>query len=228
MNNAESFSRFRPGLIYRPSPRLRIGAAPATYERTPQRIGDNIFKLLPTSDQGQTQHCVAYAVAGLIEGINWRDKDVYEQVNPEPIYAKAKTLDGMADQEGTTTEAGFQAAVQLGLIDNVVEGSIRVLQNLQEVKRAIHQHDFVLCAFQITQDWANPDDSGLIPYNQNSPILGAHEVLGCAYSDIDSPNWFGFQNSWGPAIGYKGFYRMQYGQFEEQFLEGLTCELKRR
>src|SRR5579885_3174995 len=125
---------------------------------------DHRWDMLPASDQGFTPKCAAYAMAGIVEYYRWRVTGIAQQVDPNPIYAEAKTLDGVPDEEGTTLEAVAQAAINLGLIP-IDPKSIRVVQSPLDVKRAIHRYGPILSAYKITRGWLQVPLNGWIADN---------------------------------------------------------------
>lgn len=207
-----------PGLITTKrlaAPRAYAGAGqqyivPATVDLRAQ--------LLASSNQGQTSQCVAYALAGWLEFYRWKHFGITAQINPGPIYARAKQLDGFPSVEGTTLEAGVRAAEELGLI-RVLD--IRSITHPTEVQRALHQYGCVLAGFNIDDGWLDAQPGGWIPPGRNP--LGGHAVLLCGYNLAE--DWFAFQNSWGEQQGWRGFNRMRGAQFAQQFDYGLVWEV---
>lgn len=180
-------------------------------------------EMLPASDQGQTPKCAAYAMAGCIEWYNWKFRDSKAQVDPDPIYARAKLIDGIPDASGTTLDAVIHAAVDLGLAP--IDLSSLTVVSIQDVKRALHRHDIMLSAFQITQGWVNASPGGWI--GGDNTLLGGHAVDLIGYSDVEQPQWVGVENSWGDELyGWRGFVRMTPQQFADQFQYGIVWDYK--
>lgn len=210
---------FIPGLLSRSAPRRSLLAAPIGYF-APRHI-DRRSELLTASNQGQTSQCVAYALAGWLEYYRWKYAGVAEQIDPAPIYNRAKEIDGFPNQDGTTLEAALQAAQDIGLMSPVDQGSLIDVSTELEVKQALHRYGVVLAAFVATDAWMNPSSDGWM--QPGGRAIGGHSVLLCGYSDLETPPWYALQNSWGD-IGWRGFVRMSSEQFAAEFSYGLTWD----
>ena len=68
-------------------------------------------------NQGQTPHCAAFSIAGIIEALIWKRTGKLINIDANQIYAEAKQIDGMINQDGTSLEAAIKAALQLGGLD---------------------------------------------------------------------------------------------------------------
>lgn len=204
----------KSGLILTPRFGKPAALAGASYV-VPATI-DLRSQLLPSSDQGSTSQCVAYAMAGWIEFYRWKMLGIAEQVDPRPIYHLAKQIDGIAG-EGTTLEAGVEAAARLGWIK---PENVRNVSNLAEVQQALHRHGCILAGFDIDDGWFNAAADGWI--KQGAKAFGGHAVLLCGYHVGE--NYVAFQNSWGEGRGWRGFNRVTNDRFSEQFQYGLVWE----
>lgn len=180
-------------------------------------------QMLESSNQGSTSQCAAYAVAGFVEWLNWRYNGVRAQVDPNPIYAEAKAIDGFPDVAGTTLEAAVTAATHLQLL-SIDIGSMRCVRDAADVKRALHRYGPVIAGFSITSGWQSPTADGWITPGGN--VLGGHGVVITGYSDLTSePSYVGVQNSWGDnSYGWNGFCRMSPAQFEAEFSYALVFD----
>lgn len=213
-------SSFVPGL--RPSLKQpafrRLSLAAAGY-RPPPHI-DLRFEMLPASDQGNTSQCAAYSMAGWIEHYRWKRHGICEQIDPEPIYARAKKIDG-DNQAGTSLYSVLQAAQDLGHLSAIAQESIREVTSADEAREALHRHGVLLAGFHITEGWSKAGKDGWI--EQGGAALGGHAVVLVGYSLVEEPNYFSLQNSWGDLRhGWRGFCRLHAGQFEQEFMYGLV------
>ena len=217
---------FVPGLLpRRPTDRRFLSAplsgtavyvVPATVDLRPQ--------LLSSSDQGETPKCAAYAMAGWLEFYNWKYKGIAQQIDPDPIYVRAKQLDGEPTLAGTTLECVLQAAQDLSLISGVDTASIRYVP-AGGVQQALHRYGVILSAFSITDKWSNASPDGWLL--GGGMDLGGHAVVTCGYSAVDT-QWFAIQNSWGESQGWRGFNRMSPATFNAQFNYGLVWDFPER
>jgi len=208
------------GLVINPN-RLRrkvLSAAPVEYV-TPAYI-DLRAQLLESNDQGVLVECAAYAMAGCLEYYNWRQYGIAQQIDPHPIYARAKQLDGLEGIEGTTLEAVTQAAQDLGLVSWADNAAIREVSTPDQVKQALHRNGVLLAAFQITKQWEFADAEGWIP--EGDDWIGGHGVVLCAYDQVSAKPFYGVQGSWGPRQGWRGFNRLTPAQFSRQFSYALA------
>lgn len=216
---------FKPGLIYTPPAKRTIPrevlAGTGTEIIAPPSL-DARSRLLRSSFQGITPECALNALCGLAEFINWREHGSTVQLDPHPAYLLAKTLDGMPDVEGTTLEAGLQAMRELGLIAGVDAASIRGVSYPADVMRALHLYDVMVCGFSITAGWMNASADGWV--KPGGGQAGGHAVLGVGYSIEE--DFFSFQNSWGDQWANKGFGRIRWAQFKEEFQYGLIFDRK--
>lgn len=149
-------------------------AAPPITSKTPipERI-DRRDEMLPSSNQGTTSQCAAYSLAGILEAKNWRDTGVFKQIDPSPIYAEAKRNDGYSGN-GTTLKAAMDAAISLGLMVKPTE--IFAIKDLAGYHRAVHRYGFAHLAFNITDAWSNPGESGWIKDDSQLELIGGHEI----------------------------------------------------
>lgn len=215
--------KFVPGLLpRRPSDRRFVAASLASANYAVPAMMDLRSQLLPSSNQQDSPKCAAYAMAGWLEFYNWKFKGIAKQVDPDPLYARAKQLDGSPSLAGTTLEAVLQAAQDLGVLSGVDNASIRQV-SANGVAQALHRYGVVLAAFDITDRWLDAAPSGWI--KEGGLNLGGHAVLICGYSLVDSPQWYAVQNSWGERSGWRGFNRMTAATFNSQFSYGLVWDV---
>lgn len=218
--------KFVPGLLPRKTTDRHFLAAPlSTTMNVVPALVDLRPQLLPASNQGETPKCAAYSMAGWLEFYNWKYKGIAAQIDPDPIYARAKVIDGEPTVRGTTLEAVLQAAQDLQLISPIDTSSIRQV-SASGVQQALHRYGVVLAAFNITEGWTSATPNGWVA--EGGVDLGGHAVLLCGYSIVDNPPWYGIQNSWGEQHGWRGFNRMTFPMFKRQFDYGLIWDFPER
>lgn len=218
--------KFIPGLLPpKPTDRKFLAAplATSTTYVVPALV-DLRPQLLTSSNQGFTPKCAAYAMAGWIEYYNWKYRGIAEQIDPNPIYARAKEIDEAPGIDGTTLDAVLKAAEDLQLISQVNSTSIRYV-NTAEAQQALHRYGVILSAFTVTDKWSYATNDGWIPGGGSE--IGGHAVVLCGYSNVNKPPWYAIQNSWGQQ-GWQGFNRLTPATFTDQFNFGLVWDFAGR
>lgn len=166
---------------------------------------DNRQSASVTDDQGNTPHCAAYSICNWAEAIMWKRTGKLMNLNADQVYAKAKTLDGSPDSDGTWLEFAIKAAMQLGGFETK-DMKIKFLQNdgtqktIESLKYLLHKYDFLHAGFVIDTGWYSPTQQD--PYiKRTDNSQGGHAVLIVGY---DKEGLY-IQNSWGTSWGSKGF-----------------------
>lgn len=222
MVNISKRTCFQGGGLLFDKPDLTLALEASSHEGAPPLYVDNRGLLLAADNQGTTPQCAAYTMATVLEVALWRKNRSKTTIDPVPIYTEAKRIDGN-DRPGTYLDSVFKAAQNLKLIGPEV--SMRALRNRTDVKFAIREHEVCLLGFRITEGWNNVDKrTGFIgPDGGNQ---GGHAVTGCWYNDIPGApdSGLGVGNSWGTRWGVRGFGRLTWKQFDEQFMYGLVVE----
>lgn len=208
---------FIPGLIVPPE-RWTVPIFGAQSDGCPE-CEEFRFETLPSSDQGNTPQCAAYAAAGKAEHWLWKRFGLTNQVDPNPIYKHAKTIDGFPSVEGTTAKAVVQALHDLN-IAKVDFGSIREFKTVDEAIRAMHRYGPVLGGFLVTDRWTWAGKDGWI--EGGGEVLGPHMVLLTGYNaqPRDGEPYISFQNSWGKDKGWRGYARMEFDVARQQLFTG--------
>jgi hypothetical protein len=151
-------------------------------------------------------------MAQYIEIKNWQRTHSFHQIDPAPIYARAKVIDGDND-DGTYMLSVVKAAKDLGLLP--ISSNLEVIKSAVDVRYALHANQICLLAMRITKGWYNASNiNGYIL--DNKEYVGGHMILGCWYA---VGKGFGWQNSWGTSWGVQGFGRCTEAQFDSQFME---------
>lgn len=210
--------KFTPGLIINKDRERMLSATLVSGSVVVPSSIDLRSQMLPSSDQGSTSMCAAYALAGWLEFYNWKHTGIAEQVDPFPIYRRSGEILGQ-QSGGRTLESVLQAAVDLGLIGKDALLNVREVRK-HEAQQAMHRYGAILSAFQITDRWSYATKEGWIEAGGSK--VGGHAVVLTGYS---IPNdFFAIQNSWGEGSGWRGFNRMKGLTFEDQFIYGLVWQ----
>lgn len=139
-----------------------------------------------TDDQGSTSECAAYSICNLCEALIWKRTGKLVNLNPDQVYARAKLIDGMKNQDGTYLEYAIQSAFRLGGFENVDKLKIGFLYageketTIEKFKFLIHKYELLHAGFNISNGWyqCSQDDPVIKP--GNTPC-GGHAVLAVGY-----------------------------------------------
>ena len=75
---------------------------------------DNRQEFAVIDNQGQKPHCAGYSICSIIEANIYKRTGRLINLNADQVYAKAKTMDGDPEGEGTYLETAIKAAIDLG------------------------------------------------------------------------------------------------------------------
>jgi len=171
-------------------------------------------------DQGSKPYCAAYSASNFAESVLWRKNGYRTEINPDPLYAHAKTIDGDPTGDGTYLECTLDALLERGFFDRDIckvktfGGSLFGLgSGLTDVKNAIHRYGCCIAGFNITDEWFSPK-SGVIR-GGGSP-RGGHAVTLVGYDR----NGVVILNSWGKSYAHDGFVYITNKAFDQQFMYG--------
>jgi len=165
-------------------------------------------------DQGQTNHCVGFGWAG------WGDaapvEDRYQNADANAIYYEAKVIDGEPRQEnGSTVRSGAKAMVHRRRL-----GAYVFAANVEEAERWILTRGPVVVGTDWTQDMFTPDAEGFV--RPTGRIAGGHCYLLIGYDETSDT--LTFDNSWGPAWGLEGRFKMRAPDFAQLLAQhGEAC-----
>lgn len=168
--------------------------------------------VLETEDQGQTGQCAAYTATSWLESVMWRRTGKPQNYDPLTLYKKAKTIDGMPNEEGTTLNAVMEAIIDLGWGNGLRKSDICNITSVNGLKRAIHRYGTCLLGFSITSGWY-AHVGKLVMERAGGTIEGGHAVICTGYNDIG----VFIQNSWGESWGKYGFACIPWNVFTNQF-----------
>lgn len=173
-----------------------------------------------TEDQGCKPWCAAYAAAQWAENIKWRVKDYPEDIDPEPIYRYAKSVDGDTNGDGTTLTAVLEALLEKGVFSSSA-CRIRVLKpNRLSFKYALHKFGCCLGGFNISSQWWGVTKDAPVIGTDGVPNQGGHAVLCCGYDKQGV--WI--QNSWGVGWGEYGFAKILWDEFDRECMYGAVLD----
>ena len=164
--------------------------------------------------------CAAYAASSYAENLLWRKRGYQVQIDPAPLYAYAKTVDGDPDGDGTTLESALGALVKYGHFDPSI-CKIRSFggvpfgnsTGLDDLKYAIHRYGVCVIGMDIDSSWFSPV-KGVV--RGGGEGQGGHAVCCTGYD----PQGVIVLNSWGPEWGHDGFAYVPNAIFVKQFMYG--------
>ena len=180
----------------------------------------NQFGCTPVENQGSKPWCAAYSAANYAEEKLRRKNGYSMQIDPAPLYAYAKTIDGDPDGDGTYLECTLEALLQKEYFDEskckiktIGGGLFGNASALREVKGAIFRHGTIVAGFNITGEWFSPK-KGVVTHKAGFSSEGGHAVHLVGY-DKDGVL---IQNSWGSDYAHEGFLYLTNNAFEHEFM----------
>lgn len=181
---------------------------------------DNRQEFAVIDNQGQKPHCAGYSICSIIEANIYKRTGRLINLNADQVYAKAKTMDGDPNGEGTYLETAIKAAIELGGLGkyakNIKVGYLyngRDDKTVEQLKYLIHKYEWIHAGFNITSAWYNCNASDY-RVHLGGQILGGHAVVIVGY---DMEGCY-IANSWGQSFGHKGFCILPWNVFREQFI----------
>ena len=144
------------------------------------------------------------------------------EIDPDPLYLHAKTIDGDPTGDGTYLECTLDALLENGYFDRAAckvktfGGSVLGLgsNGLASVKNAIHRYGVCIAGFNITGEWFSPK-GGIIRGTEKSPE-GCHAVTLVGYDAYGVL----IMNSWGRDYAHDGKVYITNKAFDDQFIYG--------
>lgn len=182
---------------------------------------DNRQLISPIDNQQNYPACAGYSACTVIESLLWKRTGKLVQLDSKQVYAKAKTIDGSRNMEGTFLESALFAAIQLCEFDWLKKSKIETFgntknqQSMDKLKFLIHKHDFVVGGFDIDEKWYYCTNNDYI-IKSGGRSLGGHAVVIAGY-DQDGVY---ICNSWGKNWGSKGFGILPWDLFLKEFRYG--------
>lgn len=190
----------------------------------PLRI-DNRQLMAPTDNQHDVPACAGYSACTLIESLYWKQSGKLVQLDAQQVYAKAKTIDGNPDADGTYLEYSLKAALSLCDFGFLKNASIELFYNdktnetIELTKFLIHKYDFLQAGFIIDQAWYACTNKNYVLKSYGAS-LGGHAVNICGY---DQQGVY-IMNQWG-MWGAKGFAIMPWDIFLKELMYGAFIKL---
>lgn len=175
----------------------------------------------PVEDQGSKPYCAAYSASSFAESVLWRKNGHRIDIDPDPLYHHAKTIDGDPTGDGTYLECTLDALLEKKYFDRNlckvktfgggIFGHVDALENL---KNTIHRYGVCIAGFNITGEWFNP--KGGVIRGDKSSSQGGHAVTIVGYDE----GGVLILNSWGKAYAHDGFVYITNKAFNDQFMYG--------
>jgi len=192
----------------------------------------------PVYDQGQLGSCTANAIGAAIEFDQMKQK--LKTVFPPSrlfIYYNERDMEGTVDSDsGGQIRDGVKSVAQLGDVPESewpydigkfaekppakcyadarkykVVSYQRVLQTASQMKGCLASGFPFVFGFTVYSSFEGPEvaKTGLVHMPlQGEKTLGGHAVMAVGYDDASQTFWV--RNSWGPAWGISGYFKMPY------------------
>ena len=136
------------------------------------------------------------------------------QFDADQIYAKAKETDKQLSQGGTYPDLAMMKGLELvGGWSSQYEVKSSKSDDINELKRAIHQNMFVSVNMVVTKDLYDIDDKNFV-YEGKGSRAGGHSMVCCGYDE--EARMLIMQNHWGASWGLKGFFLCPYEVWKRQ------------
>ena len=174
----------------------------------------------PVENQGSKPYCAAYSASNFAESVLWRRDGYRTDIDPDPLYLHAKTIDGDPTGDGTYLECTLDALLEKGYFDR---GKCKVKtfggrlfglgSGLDAVKNAIHRYGCCIAGFQITGEWFSPRNAVVRGGGESE---GGHAVTLVGYDE----GGVLVMNSWGESYAHDGKVYIANKAFDEQFMYG--------
>jgi len=220
-----------------PDQRDFLYAAPAPYQSKVPKSVDLRTQCPPVYDQGQLGSCTANAIAGAIEFD--QKKANLTEFTPSRlfIYFNERTMEGTVNSDsGAQIRDGIKSVATLGAPpesdcpyniaaftkkppakaysdakQHLIVLYQRLIQELGTLKGCLASGFPFVFGFTCYESFEGQAvaKSGILPMPSSSEkIVGGHAVLCVGYDDASQH--FLVRNSWGPAWGIKGYFKMPY------------------
>ena len=187
---------------------------------------DNRQLMAPTDNQHNVPSCAGFSACTLIESLYWKLTGKLIQLDANQVYAKAKTIDGSPNEEGTYLEYSLQAALSLSNFDFLKDAKIELFYNdktnntIELTKFLLHKYDFLQVGFMIDEAWYDGNNNNYV-LKKYGRSLGGHAVNLCGFDQ----QGFYIQNQWGKNWCAKGFAIIPFDIFLEEFMYGAFIKL---
>ena len=134
MTMKKDFSKmFVPGALKVPTKLSAKGVltAPKSFEGPKELILSGYCT--PAENPGGKPWCDADSASSYAEDRNWRSRGFRSEIDPEPIYRHAKSIDGDPEGDGTYLECALDALLEKRLFDRGL-CKVKTVNNLSDVK----------------------------------------------------------------------------------------------
>lgn len=208
MNRFEKMFESDALLVPARKPRATLKAAPEF--RGPKELILSGY-CTPVENQGAKPWCAAYAATSFAENLRWRIDGYHRDIDPAPVYAYAKSVDGAPDVDGTYLECALRGIMAGGHLPDTC--GVRTFSSLRDLKYAIHRYGVCVAGFNVTSDWFEARNGVILGSGEKR---GGHAVTVCGYDE----GGVVILNSWGRDWGRGGFAYLPNRAFDDQFIYG--------
>ena len=177
----------------------------------------------PVEDQGAKPYCAAYAASNFAESVLWRRDGYPKAIDPDPLYAHAKTIDGDPTGDGTYLECTLDALLEKRYFDRSV-CKVKTFGGgwfgndfhsaLEAVKMAVFQYGGCIIGCDIDTSWYTPTAKGALKGGGQS--LGGHAICAAGYDE----GGIVIVNSWGESWGHGGKAYLPNDVLKKQLVYG--------
>ena len=187
---------------------------------------DNRQLMAPTDDQKNYPSCAGFSACTLIESLYWKLTGHLVQLDSLQVYAKAKTIDGCPNEEGTMLESSLKAALNLCDFDFLRNAKVELFYNdksestVELTKYLLHRYDFLQVGFMIDEAWYSCNNDNYV-LKSSGRQCGGHAVNLAGY---DKQGVY-VMNQWGTSWGAKGFAIMPWNIYIKELIYGAFIKI---
>lgn len=227
----------------KPDPRDLLYRAPRRFLGLPKSV-DLRSKCSPVEDQGSLGSCTGNASVGALEFLEIKAGKKLTDLSRLMPYYTARVMEGTVKQDaGAQIRDVIRGLAKVGACAEALwpynvrkfadkpsakayaDAATRTISSyqrvvgLQELKACLAQGFPVVFGFTVFESFEGDEvaRTGIMPMPApNERELGGHAVLAVGYDDLAQQ--LIVRNSWGPAWGMAGYFRMPYGYIKNASL----------